>query len=129
MSRMSNMKTSTPWRRYRWYLTGNLIQFSGFFAVYALIPSVHVKDGIGTTALAISYSSTIIPALFVPFFTERYGIKSMFMASTTLWLLFVLGNFSFNVVTVTLAGKLLKQSKGKYISIQRFVLCRIQEEY
>lgn len=103
MSRNCNIRTYSPWQ-YRWYLIGNLLQFSGFFAVYALIPSVHVKDGIGTTALAISYSSTIIPAMFVPFFTERYGIKSMFLAAASLWLLFILGNFSFHAAAVTLAG-------------------------
>ena len=78
--------------------------YSGVYGVYYLISSIHIKGGIGTTALAISFGSSILPPLVLPFFMNKFGIRSLLITASIAYLLFVIGNAHSSHVTVILAG-------------------------
>ena len=99
---------------YIFYVIGNILLYSGVYGIFALISSVHIEGGVGTTSMAVCYSSTIIPALFVPFLAERFSVKKMFLAAIICYFLFVFGNIFSSYVSLMFAGVMngLGESSG-----------------
>ena len=100
----SSVSSHDTKRQYVLFMVGYILLYSGVYGIFALISSVHIEGGIGTTSLAICYSSTILPALFVPFLAERFSVKKMFLAAIVCYFLFVFFNIFTHPASLIIAG-------------------------
>ena len=90
--------------QFKLYLLGDALMFSGVYGIFTLISSIHIEDGIGSTSLAISYSTSFFTSLIVPLLAKKFGARSLFLVGTLCYLLFVAGNAYTTHITMILAG-------------------------
>ncbi|XP_078484598.1 protein unc-93 homolog A-like [Ciona intestinalis] len=82
------------------YNFGVFLTFTSLSGILSLMSSINVEEGMGVTALAIGYGTSLVAALIVPSLIERVGSKKLFILSEFGYMLFVISNAypSYNIL-------------------------------
>jgi len=78
--------------------------YMGMYGIYFLVSSMHIEGGIGSTSLAISLGTSLIPPFILPFFLNKFGVKTLLISAAIFYALFAAGNVYSSHVTMILAG-------------------------
>nr|XP_039256243.1 protein unc-93 homolog A-like [Styela clava] len=95
-------------RSFAFYLIGVFLFLSAFVAIFNLQSSINIENGLGTTALGISYFISVFFAIFgAPVMINKYGAKRCVVVGDTAMFIFLLANFYPTYYTLLPAGILM----------------------
>lgn len=98
-----------------------MLMLSGVFGIFALMSSLHVKGGMATTYLTVSYVLAITANLAGTFCIRRFGIRNLLVTGSFCYSVFVILNSYTSSVTVLLACVLYAFGSGlAWISLPLF---------
>lgn len=95
-------------KNFGFYCLGVFLCWSSYVTLFNLQSSINVEDGMGTTAVGISYFVSIIFAVFVaPVLVNKFGSKICVIIGDTAMILFFVANLYPTYATLLIAGMLM----------------------
>ncbi|CAK8692482.1 protein unc-93 homolog A-like isoform X2 [Clavelina lepadiformis] len=86
------------------FYAGVFLLHAGFQGVFALVSSLNIKEGLGTTSLSVAFAVSLPVILLTPFLSEVVGIKRFLLLSEIFCLLYVMANSISSYYTLIPAG-------------------------